>query len=149
MSSNSYSARLTPDPWLQIIVLTSGRVLYAIGIVLILILPLHPTLRAAGCLFWLILANWETSRLQRGFGQCVEIRIYASGDVEIADDNADWSPASLLPGSLVLRKRAWLRLQTLDGRTIVQPLRGNTREDQEWRRLQVIWRHVGAARRSC
>ena len=149
MSSNSYSAKLTPDPWLRIVVLTSGRALYATGIVLILILPLHPALRAAGCLVWAIWAYWEISRLQRGFGQCVEIRVHASGDVEIADENADWSPASLLPGSLVLRKLGWLRLQTLDGRTIAEPVRGDTRRGQDWRRLQVIWRHVGAARRSC
>jgi hypothetical protein len=123
--------------------------LYAIGIVLILILPLHPALRAAGCLIWVIWAYREISRLQRGFDQCIEIRIHASGDVEIADDNADWSPASLLPGSLVLGKLGWLRLQTLDGRTIVEPVRGDTRRGQDWRRLQVIWRHVGAARRSC
>ena len=123
--------------------------LYATGIVLILILPLPPALRAAGGLVWAIWAYWEISRLERGFGQCFEIRVHASGDVEIADDNGDWAPASLLPGSLVLRKLGWLRLQTTDGRTMVEPVRGDTSRGQDWRRLQVIWRHIGAARRSC
>jgi hypothetical protein len=130
-------------------VVISGRVMYAIGLVLILILPLQPALRGAGGLVWAILGYWEIRRLERDFRQCVEIRIHSSGDVEIADDNADWSPAILLPGSLVLRKLGWLRLRTVDGRTIVEPVRGDTRRGQDWRRLQVIWRHVGATRRSC
>jgi len=149
VSSNSYSARLTPDPWLQIFVLTSGRVLYAIGIVLILLLPIHPVIRGFACLIWVIAAYWEISRFENNFRQCVEIRIYSSGDLEIADDNADWAPATLLAGSLVLRQLGWLRIRSVKGQTISQPLRGDARESQDWRRLQVIWQHVGAARRSC
>ncbi len=149
MSSTSYSAKLTPDPWLRIVVLISGRVLYATGIVLLLILPFHPALRGAACLAWAISGYWELRCLDSSFRQCIAIRLHASGAVEIADDNADWSPANLLPGSLVLRTVGWLRLQTVDGRTIVEPVRGDARKGQDWRRLQIIWRHVGAARGSC
>ena len=123
--------------------------LNAIGLVLILLLPLHAGLRATGCVVWACSAYLEIARLEAGFRRCIEIRLHASGEVEIADNDGEWSPARLLPGSLVLTTLGWLRLQTIDGQIILQPVRGDARKDHDWRRLQVIWRHIGAARRSC
>ena len=144
MSSETYSASLTPDPWLRIIVITSGRLLAAAGLVTVLTLDIGAAVRAAGCISWIILCRIELQQMQRGFDSCRIVRVFADGQIALLGNDKDWVPGTLQSGSIVLRKFAWLRVQTIDGEHIAEPLRGSTRENQEWRRLQVIWRHVGA-----
>ena len=134
MSSNTYSACLTPDPWLRLVVLISGRLLIAASLVLVLTLPLA----AVG--------RFELQRLRRGQRYCQAIRIFSDGGVEILDPAGDWVPGRLLSGSLVLQTIGWLRLTTDDGMSLVETVRGDARECEQWRRLQVIWRHIGAER---
>ncbi len=83
MSSNAYSATLKPDPWLRILVLTVGRLLFAAGLVLILSLPLDAVVRASGSALWLVLGVYELGRLQRGFASCSAVRIRCDGSVEV------------------------------------------------------------------
>jgi len=39
---------------------------------------------------------------------------------------------------------AWLVLASPDGRRWLALLQGDSRESEQWRRLQVIWRHMGS-----
>ena len=144
MSSNSYSASLTPDPWLRIVVLTSGRLLIAAGLALLLTLAIDVVLRAAGCLVWVVIGRFELRRLTQGFEACRVIRIDSSGEITILDSDDNWVPARLLTGSVLLRKLGWMRLQDQSGQIILELIRGDARQSQDWRRLQVIWRHIGA-----
>ncbi|NCF72493.1 MAG: hypothetical protein GWP67_03215 [Gammaproteobacteria bacterium] len=144
MSSNAYSANLTPDPWLRIVVLTSGRLLIAAGLVLILMFDLNAVFRAAGCLVWVAAGHFELANLQRGFDACTSIRIDSSGAAEIFNSDQEWMPATLQTGSVLLRNLGWLRLQSTDGQYFFELVRGNARQSNDWRRLQVIWRHIGA-----
>lgn len=144
MSSNTYSAYLTPDPWLRIVVLTSGRLLIAAGLVVILTLPLDVAIRGIVCACWAATGRFELQRLQRGFMSCIEIRVGVGGEVFLLNDHGQWLPGTLLTGSIVLRKFGWLRLQSADGLRFAELVRGDARESQNWRRLQVIWRHIGA-----
>lgn len=144
MSSNTYSARLFPDPWLRIIVLISGRLLIAAGLVLILTMATDVVLRAAGCLVWAISGYRELQRLQRGFDVCRAIRIDSDGEAAILNQDQEWQPATLQTGSMLLRNMGWLRVQSANGQYFLELVRGNARQSQEWRRLQVIWRHIGA-----
>ena len=146
MSSNTYSAKLRPDPWLRIVVLTSGRLLIAVGLVLILTLELGAALRAAACLLWIALGKFELQRIQRGFADCVALRVFPGGEIALLNSDQEWVSATLQTGSLVLRHFAWLRMQTDSGQIIVELLRGDARELDDWRRLQVIRRHIGAGR---
>ena len=144
MSSNAYSASLTPDPWLRIVVLTSGRLLIAAGLVLILTFDLDAAIRAVGCLVWVAAGRFELANLQRGYGHCHLIRFDSGGAVTVLNSEQEWIPATLQTGSVLLRNLGWLRLQSASGQYFLELVRGNARQSPDWRRLQVIWRHIGA-----
>jgi len=146
VSSISYSTCLTPDPWLRITVLTSGRLLIAAGLVLILTLNLDTAIRAASCFAWFVAGRYEIVRIERGFESCNAVRLSADGDIAVLNNDQEWLPVTLQTGSIVLRNYAWLRMQTENGEKFVELLRGNARQSEDWRRLQVIWRHIGALR---
>ncbi len=145
MSSTSYSANLTPDPRLRTTVLCSGRALFGIGLAVILSLPLSTLIRSLVSLSWLAMAFVQTRDLRLGFESTMSIRLHEDGSVEVRDTHRQWLPGSLLTGSIVLARLAFLRIQLDNGRQIVELLRGDARKSHDWRRLQVIWRHVGAA----
>ncbi len=145
MSSISYSAHLKPDPWLRIIVLTAGRLTFAAGMVLILTIDIAALLRGFAALLWLGCAKFELTRLQRGFSSCTAIRVHFDGRIEVRNPDGQWCSGVLMGGSLLLRKFAWLRLRPAAGPPVSELIAGNIREDHDWRRLQVIWRHVGAS----
>ena len=144
MSSNSYSASLTPDPWLRIVVSISGRLLIAAGLALILILPIDVAERLAGSLAWAAIGWFEIRRLESGNEACRAIRVDSSGEFTILDNAGDPVPARLLTGSVLLRKLGWIRLESQNGQIFLELIRGDARQSQDWRRLQVIWRHIGA-----
>ena len=145
MSSTAYSTCLTPDPWLRITVISTGRVLIAIGLVLLLTLDIAVWLRAATCAVWAYLGATEIQRLERRFADLIAIRLSSAGEIAVLTRDEEWRPCDLQTGSIVLQKLAWLRLQTSNGEIFVELLRGNARQSVEWRRLQVIWRHIGAS----
>lgn len=124
--------------------LISGQLLLAAGLALILMLNSAVEWRATGSLIWLVYGALEVRRVERGFAHCCGIRLDAGGCVEILGQDDQWRSARLLSGSLLLRKWGWLRLRADNGRVSVELLRGDSREDSDWRRLQLIWRHVGA-----
>jgi|GEM_PF-956964 len=145
MSSSAYSATLKPDPWLRTLLLTVGRLLIAAGLALILTLPLDPIARALGAVLWLVFGTFELSRLQRGFASLSAVRLRCDGGVEVCCRDEQWLAGQLLSGSVVLENLAWLRLRLDSGALILELFRGNARECDDWRRLQVIWRHTGSA----
>ena len=145
MSSNTFSAELYPDPWLRVIVVTSGRLLAAAGLVLILTMPVAASLRFAACLLWLAWSWHELRRYHLGYAKYCGIRVRAGVDFQLRNDRHEWVPARLLTGSVLLQRFGWLYLKTADGSQFAELVRGDCRKSDDWRRLQVIWRHVGAA----
>ncbi len=141
----TFSTCLRPDPWLRIIVLISGRLLIAAGLVVVLTLQIEVGIRAIAALTWLLVGGRQLQQTERGFASCRAIRLLPDGQIAILDSNDQWLPGRLQSGSVVLGTLAWLRLKTYSGANHVELLRGNCRQDQQWRRLQVIWRHIGAA----
>lgn len=105
---------------------------------------LDAVFRAAGCLVWVAAGRFELANLQRGYDVCKSIRIDSSGAVTIFNSDQEGTPATLQTGSVLLRNLGWLRLQSTDGQYFLELVRGNARQSQDWRRLQVIWRHIGA-----
>jgi len=144
VSSNRFSSTLQPDPWLRILVLTSGRLLLAAGLILILVMEVSVALRALAGLIWTASGYHELRSLQAGFDNLRAIRLFSDGAVEVLGNEQEWVPAEVQTGCIVLQNLAWLRLRAANGAQFVELLRGDTRRSQNWRRLQVIWRHVGA-----
>ena len=149
MSSSTYSAELYPDAVLRWLVLFSGSIFGAAGIALILTLPLHWLLLVAGSVGWLTLFVSELVGMSRGFVRCCRLRMTPDGEILLLDPEGNWHAARLLPGSVLLRRVGWIRLKIEQGQQCAEPVRGSCRESEDWRRLHVIWRHIGATPRSC
>jgi hypothetical protein len=80
----------------------------------------------------------------RGHALCRRLRMSAGGELLLLDPLGNWHTARLLPGSVLLRRIGWIRLETGIGQRCAELVRGSCRESDDWRRLQVIWRHIGA-----
>jgi len=111
---------------------------------LILVLAIDVVLRATGGLVWVAVGRFELRRLTQGFDACKAIRIDSCGDIAILNSDEIWVPARLMTGSILLRKLGWMRLRDQHGQIFLELIRGDARQSQDWRRLQVIWRHIGA-----
>jgi len=121
----------------------SGGFLGTIGFVLILMLPVHTLVLLLGSAAWLLVSAYELREIRRGFARCRRLRVTADGGILLLDSSGDWQPGRLLPGSILLRRIGWLRVTDSKGLINVELLRGNCRESHDWRRFQVIWRHIG------
>ena len=145
MSSSTFSANLRPDSALRHVVTLSGIALAASGGAIILAMPLHPALKTAAAIAWLLLSIKELATLRRGFADCKVLRLSADGQLSVLDARGKWQAARILAGTVVLRRFAWIRCSTGRGRQCAELLRGDCRESCDWRRLQVIWQHIGGA----
>jgi hypothetical protein len=116
-----------------------------LGFTVILTMPVGIAWRAGACLLWLILCFKELWVLRVAYSRYGLLKIDHSGAVELVSDSGEHHAAVLLPASVVLPGFAWLRLRSSDGLCFGEFLRGNSRKDKQWRHLQVIWRHLGAA----
>jgi hypothetical protein len=144
VSSTAYFAEITPEPFLRRIVFWSGVTLAATACLIILSLPVAAWLRLAGCGLWAAMAGRELRQLQRAWRACRRLRFRAGGDIELLEADGQWHAASLEAGSVLLRKAGWIRLRNRCGDRYGELLHGDARSSADWRRLQVIWRHVGA-----
>ncbi len=144
MSSIRYSAFLPASRVLRLFVLSSGLVLVAAGAALILSMPLALLPRLAGAGLWLIAGAYDVERQRRAYRRYRGLKLDCEGRLELLDRRGEWLAARLLPGSLVLRHYGWLRVRDERGRVFAEPVRGHCRDSRDWRRLQVLWRHVGA-----
>ena len=144
MSSNTYFADLHPDNSLRLLVLVSGAFLAVVGVALIFALPLHGAASFIGSCTWLVWCGWDLVKVSRGYALCCRLRLRANGDVLLLDPQGNWRAARLLAGSILLRRVGWIRVETELGQHCAEPIRGSCRESVDWRRLQVIWRHIGA-----
>ena len=145
MSSPPYSADLRAEPLLRRIVLWSGIALSLTGVFLIATLSLPGSWRVVGSGVWAAFSIRELLALARAYRRYRALRIYSDGSIEVGMGDATTTGARLLPGSIVLPRLAWLRLRLDGGATSGELLRGNIGENEAWRRLQLIWRHLGGA----
>lgn len=143
MSSNTYSACLHPEPLLRTAVLAAGMLAALAGIAVVSSLPLNAALRWAAAAGWLAYSLFELWRLARAYRIVVSLAVAADRSVELIFRDGKRIAARLEPGSLILPRFAWLRLETDCGLKYGELLRGNSRKNKDWRRLQVIRRHVG------
>ena len=143
-SSNSYSARVRPDRRLRQGVLGFGLVCTLLGSGCLLLLPAGIVAQAAAIMAWLLVSLRELVGLRRVYRGCSGYRVFDNGEIEVFGDTGARRFGRVLPGTVVMPGWAWLRLQTADGRTWGELVAGKTRESQQWRRFQVIFRHLNA-----
>ena len=145
MSSNTYSASLSPEPGLRFVVLATGTAACLAGAAVITSLPLAASLRWVAVTGWVAYSLLELGRLVRAYRRVASLVISADQRVVLTLRDGNRIAARLMPGSLILRQLAWLRLKTDGGLGYGELLYGNSRKNKDWRRLQVIRRHVGVA----
>ncbi len=145
MSSTAYSACLDADAGLRRLTLVIALALATIGLLLIVTMPATAFVRAAAAAAWLLLCVRDLAGFRRGYGRYRRLVIDQERQIGLLDGDGNWRAARILPGSIVLRRYAWLRIRDEDGVVFAEPVRGRCRGNPQWRRLQVLWRHVGAA----
>jgi len=145
VSSTAYSTDLRPDQRLRCAVQATGLVATILGLIVILSMPVGSSWRAGASVVWLLFGLRELRTIRHAYSRYCRFRIDTAGDVELETVSGEHHAGSLLPGSVVLPRLAWLRFAAADGLVFGEFLCGNAQENKQWRHLQVIWRHFGAA----
>ena len=140
----TYSTDLTPEPQLRQLVLIAGLATAGLGGGMILATPLPLLWRLLAAALWLGSSVHELVVLRRGQRGVERLRVLQGGSARLCAPDGCWFPATLAPGSVVLRRVAWLRFVADDGRKFAELLHRKSVQNESWRRLQVIWRHLGA-----
>ncbi len=144
-ASTSYSAEIRPDRQLRRVVLATGALLFLAGLALVPFVAVSPVLKILLAAAWAGLCGREWGALCRAYVSSGVLRIAAGGQVERRRRDGTWEPARLCAGSVVLPRIAWLRVAPRNGPPYAELVRPKSDASEEWRRLQVIWRHIGAA----
>lgn len=148
MSSSGFFAEIEPDPRLRIAVLGSAWMLTIAGGAAIASMPLTLIPRLLLVLAWASYGVAGIRRHRDAYRRCARLRLKVDGSALLLSDG-EWCQARLLPGSMLRDQVGWLYLQPEGGERFGELVRGDRRRNPEWRRLQVLWRHVGGERRSC
>jgi hypothetical protein len=126
------------------VVLGSGVLLALTALLLIVSLPIEPLWAGCCIVAWLLLSGTELLLLQQGYRRARRYRLDIDGSIVIYRRDGGRDIGRYAVGSVVLANWAWLRIVAGDGSSWAEPLRGSVRESQQWRRFQVICRHLAA-----
>ena len=143
MSSSTYSAAIAADDRLRGLVMLVGLACALLGAAMIAWLPTSVTSRALGSIGWFFWSGRELLTYWRVYGRWSGLRVAADGTIDVQGGGRHVA-ARVLPGSVVLANVAWLRIQADNGDQWGELMAGNHRESEEWRRFQVIFRHLNA-----
>ena len=144
MSSNAYFAELRPDPALRRVVQWSAAALGLAGAAVLMALEAPLWLRLVGGAVWCAGIALKIRKLRMGWSECVAFRVHADGSLAVLGPDGEWRPGRLEADGVLLRRWGWLRLRAVRGTPFAEPVRGSCRLSRDWRRLHVLWRHVGA-----
>lgn len=123
----------------------SGAFLYLAGLALVPLLAMSAVIKTLVAIGWVALSGREWLAMRRGYARCGTLRIAAGGHVELRRPDGSLRPGTLCAGSVVLPRFAWLRVAPRGARPYAELVSAGSPGSEDWRRLQVIWRHIGAA----
>ena len=126
------------------IVMGTGIAAVVGGIFAVFSLPFAVGWRTLGAGLWALAGCYELRVIARAYRNCQLLRIEQDGNILVTMTDGCCMPATLSAGSVVLGSFAWLRFKAENGRHHVELLRRESPGNKDWRRLQVIWRHLGA-----
>jgi len=135
---------LTPESLLRRIVILYGISATVLGAGLILTLTIEKSWRYAAAIVWMLLNTWQLVQIANGYKHCRRIQIGPDGAVRLQGPDGCWISATILRGSVVFGRLAWLRFEAENGRRFAELLRENRLGNKDWRRLRVVWKHLGA-----
>jgi len=138
-----FSTELLPDSRLRALVLACGAGCGTLGLIVIATLPWPACLRALLGILWWAAMGHELGVHLTSYARVRALGLDDAGNARLHVRDDGWQPATVAAGSVVLTGVAWLRIRAADGRVCAELLAGNCRENGNWRRLQVIWRHLG------
>ena len=141
MSSAKYVAELQPDSLMRLVTLLATWLAGAAGVTVLCGLPVDPLLRVGAIAAWITWVACNGMRRRAAEQGLQRIRLFADGSAALLRPDGSWTPAMLGADSTVLAGLAWLHFNAEAGLPHTELLRGNSRESEDWRRLQVIWRH--------
>jgi hypothetical protein len=144
MSSIKYSTELKPDAKLRRFVLCTGVIASLGGLFAVTTIDISLLNKVAVALTWCLLSAWHLLLIARRYKACSRLELDASGELRVFGTNDRCRTATIETGSVVLDYVAWLRFRTGDGTRHAELLGRNSAGTHEWRRFQVIWRHLGA-----
>ncbi len=144
MSSTSYSTDLEPDGPSRTIVLATGAGALACGALAIATLPAGVPWKTLGVLAWCLVGSRDLWLIASGYKRCERIRLHHDRSIQAFSSDGQCVAATLCAGSVVTNGFAWLRIEIAGGRRCGLLLRRKAAKNKDWRRLQVIWRHLGA-----
>jgi hypothetical protein len=140
----TYSATLLVDRRLRAGVLGSGVVFLAAGVAVITGLPLAPALRACTIAAWSAGLAYELWYTAQAFRSTLAVVIYPDGGLELLRADDSRASGRLATGSMPLARYAWLRVAVPGRRSWGEPFDSRTQDREQWRRFQVICRHLSA-----
>ncbi len=143
MSSSTYSAEIAADEQLRRVVLSVGLALARLGALIIIWLPTSLMGRVPGLIGWFYWSGRELLTYWKVYARWSVFSVAADGTIDVYGEGRHVA-ARVLPGSLVLAELAWLRIRADNGDQWGELIAGNHRESEEWRRFQVIFRHLNA-----
>ena len=126
------------------IVVGTGAAALFLGGLAFLLLPLAWDFKLPGTAAWCILGARDLWLITRGYKRCERIRVHHDGAVQVWAPDGHCIAATLGAGSIVTNGLAWVRIRPRGGGRYGLLLRCKAAENKDWRRLQVIWRHLGA-----
>ena len=139
MSSPAFEVELRPEPTVRRLVLSVGAVTMLGGLMLVGHLELPPVWRAALACLWLMDCLWSLGALAQGARRVRKIRLDAAGTIVALGPGGRVEALTLLTGSFVLRRIAWLRVAFPDGSRHAELLVAASEECAAWHRLQLVW----------
>jgi len=142
MSSVSFSVEIHLNPELRRRVLQSACALSVLGSAVILTLAATPVVAILALGLWLLWSGRELLRYRRCYGRWQRLSLLAPEGVARISGASDSESVRILPGSVILPRLAWLRLKAENGDVWGELVRGNARESEDWRRLQLVFRHL-------
>lgn len=142
MSSRAYVAEIRTSTELRRVVIGSAVACSLLGFLCLQLLPLALLWRTSAGLTWLAISAVELRRFRRHYITFSHMRFHAGGKVELLARNHPTVEATILPGSMLLGGAGWIRLISGEDGSCAELVSGKTQESKQWRRLQVIWRHL-------
>lgn len=139
-------ARLRPDGRLRLVVAGSGWLLLLLGIVMLLQMAIPLLLQVPLIAIWLADAGPGLRRFARSQASVSAVLLRGDGGCAAVDARGREYPMTMLAGSVLLERLAWLRFRRTDGTAYSELFLRSDRNADAWRRLQVVWRWAAPGR---
>ena len=145
VSSVRYASDLHVDRRRRRLLLHGGALAWLAGSLLLFALPARMPLEAILVCLWTASSWLDIRALRRGMARIDRIRITSAGEIFGIAPDGSREALEILPGSMLLRRAAWLRLGFKDGGSTREWLAPGTAGREAWRLLQIGWRQRGGS----